>query len=296
MPNYFQNLIHDFLTSHQSKAAAGTIKNYHYYLNRLHQWGNFNHPKELTPARIEAFRQHLQNSRNAKGELIKASTQNYHLIALRSFLKFLNNRGVSFTKLDHVKLNKTQHHTLALPGKAALEQLLASPLQTKNPGIIQKRDKAILELIITTGLKVAEVAELKKNQINFFDNKITVKISPNKLRTVPLTNQTKIWLKQYLDMRKDLIPALFVRHDKAKQKQLTSVAKDDYRLTPRTIQRIIKKYTKSAELDPSITPETLRHAYANQLYDRGHNLKSIQSALGHASASTTKLFVKPKEN
>lgn len=292
MPNNLKKLLTEFLTSLQQNTSEATINNYKFYLQRFIKWGNLNQPQEITVENVEGFWQYLNNTRNQRGELMKTTTQNYHFIALRAFLGYLGKQNIQTLPAEQVILKKTKRSKKGAPEKTDLERLLEAPLQTKNPGIIQKRDKAILELLFSTGLKVTELASLKKNQINYFSEQLVIKKSVDATRAVSLSNQTKYWIKQYLEIRGDNIPALFIRHDKAKKKQLDKIKSGDYQLTPRTIQRIVKKYTKSTGLDNSITPETLRHAYAKELASQGFDVKSIQSMLGHASAATTKLYAK----
>jgi len=296
MSNSLKKFLTEFLTSLQQKTSEATIKNYKFYLQRFIKWGNLSQPQEITVEKIEGFWQYLSNIRNQRGELMKTTTQNYHFIALRAFLDYLNKQGIRTLPAQQVILKKTKGDKKSAPEKTDLERLLEAPLQAKSPGIIQKRDKAILELLFSTGLKVTELASLKKNQINFFSDQLVIKKSADTTRAVSLSNQTKFWIKQYLEVRGDNIPALFIRHDKAKKKQFNKIKSEDYQLTPRTIQRIVKKYTKSTGLDNNITPETLRHAYAKELASQGFDVKSIQSMLGHASTTTTKLYTRKQKN
>jgi site-specific recombinase XerD len=296
MLNNLEKLLTEFLNSLQQKTSEATIKNYKFYLQRFIKWGNLSQPQEITVEKIEGFWQYLSNIRNQRGELMKTTTQNYHFIALRAFLDYLNKQGIRTLPAQQVILKKTKGDKKSAPEKTDLERLLEAPLQAKSPGIIQKRDKAILELLFSTGLKVTELASLKKNQINFFSDQLVIKKSADTTRAVSLSNQTKYWIKQYLEVRGDNIPALFIRHDKAKKKQFNKIKSENYQLTPRTIQRIVKKYTKSTGLDNNITPETLRHAYAKELASQGFDVKSIQSMLGHASTTTTKLYTRKQKN
>ena len=168
-----------------------------------------------------------------------------------------------------------------------LEKLLEAPLHTKNSSIIQTRDKAILELLFSTGLKVSEISSLRRSQIKFNLSEISIPNNTNSSRTIPLTNLVQYWLKQYLESRTDSAPALFVRHDKAKKNQHHNM---DYSLTGRTSQRVVKKYTKSTGLDSKITPQSLRHSYAHKQLALGADLKSLQTLLGHSSITTTRAY------
>ncbi len=215
MSNNLEKLLTEFFTSLQQNTSEATIKNYKFYLQRFLKWGNLKTPQEITVESVEGFWQYLSNIRNKRGELMKTTTQNYHFIALRAFLDYLDKQNIKTIPTQQVILKKTKWGKKGAPEKTDLERLLDAPLQTKNPGVIQKRDKAILELLFSTGLKVAELSSLKKNQINYFSDQLVIKKSADATRTVSLSNQTKYWIKQYLEVRGDNIPALFIRHDKA---------------------------------------------------------------------------------
>lgn len=286
-----QQLIMQFLDSLAAGQSASpqTIKNYRFYLNRFAALTGVAEVQQITPERIAVFNQALANTRNNRGGLMEPVTQNYHRIALRAFLKYLQTRGIAVVSADQVPLAQTPHRSPKTLDRAALERLLEAPLQTKETGIIQKRDKAILELLCSTGLKVSELAQLRRNQMHTFRDEFTIKGTDGTLRTIPLTHQTRYWLKSYLDLRTDSLPALFVRHDKAKRLQPDS---EETRLTPRTIQRIIKKYAKSSDLPADITPQTLRHSYATHLLTEGQELETVKTMLGHRSSTMTQRYQK----
>jgi len=273
------------------KSSPKTLSNYEYYLKRFFNVCNIKVASEISIEKIEKFKRYLSQVRNNKKELMKTSTQNYHLIAIRSLLEYLQKNEMTSLNPDEVNLtiqHKKDRNNLT---DSEVDKLLTAPLHTKNPGIIQQRDKSIIEIILCSGIKVSELSRLKKSDINFNTNSINI-IHGSKSRSLNLSNQAAYSLKKYLEKRNDNINALFVRHDKAKDSQLSKVAKDNYQLTPRTIQRIIKKYVKKTELDGDITPEKLRQAYAAHLKKKGYDDKTIQSMLGHESVVTTKLYTK----
>ena len=297
MPHHLAQLITDFLKylQFEKNKSSLTTKNYHFYLFRFINWANISEPSQITVEKVEGFRYYLSNLRNPNGELMKTTTQNYHLIALRAFLEYLKKQRIESLLAEKVQLSKIGKRHINFLGESDLEKLLEAPLQTKDSGIIQKRDKAILELLFSTGLKVSEVASLRKDQIDFLKDDFYIR-SGGKLRPIPLSNQAKYWLKQYLDLRTDKVPALFIRHDKARKKQFETIPNRDYEFTPRTIQRIVKKYTKSSGLDKNITPHTIRHSYATHLLNQGFDLESVRSALGHSSITTTQVYKRLKSN
>ncbi len=268
-----------------------TIENYNYYLKRFFNFCHISSPEDITDENVDQFKKFLAQVRNNKKELTKTSTQNYHLIALRSYLDFLKSKDIITLNPNEVKLNKQNFKEKNIMSDNAIEQLLAAPMHTKNPGIIQNRDKAILEILLCSGIKVSELAQLKKSEINFNTSIIHI-LHQKKSRALNLSNQAAYSLKKYLSLRNDGINALFIRHDKAKDRQLLKITKDNYQLTPRTFQRIIKKYVKKTNLNINITPEKLRQAYALHLKKKGYDEKTIQGMLGHESIVTTKLYTK----
>jgi len=292
MPKTTNHLITDFLEYLEIEKGKSplTIKNYDFYLRRFFTFCKISKPDAVTLEEVKNFRLYLNRLRSQSGELMKKSTQNYHLIALRAFLKYLAKHDIKTLAPEKIELAKTPERQVSFLEGSDLERLLEAPLHTKEPGIIQKRDKAILEMLFSTGLRVSELASLHKDQINLHKDEFTVRGKGDKLRIVFLSNQAKYWLKQYLDKRNDNIPALFIRHDRARKKQLDEIDPKDYKLTPRTIQRIVHKYSKSAGLTKKVTPHTMRHSYATDLLMGGADIRSVQSMLGHSSITTTQIY------
>jgi len=291
MSQNINQLITDFLEylEIEKNKSPLTIKNYDFYLRRFFGLCNIKDPKEVTLEKIREFRLYLNRLRNPKGEYMKKSTQNYHLIALRAFLKYLAKKDIKTLAPEKIELAKTPERQVSFLEANDLEKLLDAPLQIKEPSIIEKRDKAILELLFSTGLRVSELANLKRDQINLEKDEFTVRGKGSKLRVVFLSNQAKYWLKKYLDERHDNLPALFIRHDKARKKQFDQQPKE-YRLTSRSIQRTVEKYSHITGLTKKVTPHTLRHSYATDLLINGADIRSVQSMLGHASITTTQIY------
>lgn len=282
----------DYLKN-QKHSSQKTIDNYNYYLNRFFNYCQINSPGDINIEKVEQFKSYLSQIRNNKKELTKISTQNYHLIALRSYLDYLKSKEIVSLNSDEVKLNKQNVKEKNIISDNEIDKLLSAPMLAKNPGVIQQRDKAILEILVCSGIKVSELALLKKSDINFNTNTINV-IHQKKSRALNLSNQAAYGLNKYLTSRNDNLNALFIRHDAAKDRQLSKVTKDNYQLTPRTFQRIIKKYVKKTNLDNNITPEKLRQAYALHLKNKGYDEKTIQGMLGHESIVTTQLYTRQR--
>ncbi|MFA6255086.1 MAG: site-specific tyrosine recombinase/integron integrase [Patescibacteria group bacterium] len=264
--------------------SLNTIQNYDFYLKRFLNWSKINSPSQINQDLIRTYRLWLNRQTDRLGKPLKKSTQNYHLIALRSFLKYLSKQDVKSFAPEKIELAKMPERQVEFLEGDDLERLLEAPLKTSESKIIQLRDKAILELLFSTGLRVSELANLKKDQINLKKDEFTIRGKGEKLRVVFLSNQTKYWLKLYSEARRDLSPSLFVRADRAKGK------KDPENLTPRSIQRLIKKYSKAAGITKKVTPHTMRHSFATDLLINGADIRSVQAMLGHASITTTQIY------
>lgn len=264
--------------------SLNTIANYQFYLERFLKWAKIRNPNQLTNELVRNYRLWLNRQTDHFGRPLKKSTQNYHLIALRSFLKYLAKQDIKSMAPEKIELAKMPDRQIDFLEGDDLERLLDSPLKTNEPKIIQLRDKAILELLFSTGLRVSELSKLKKDQINLNKDELTIRGKGDKLRLVFVSHQAKYWLKQYLTARRDLAPHLFVRLDRAAGKR------EPENLTPRSIQRLIKKYAKAAGITKTVTPHTMRHSFATDLLINGADIRSVQTMLGHASITTTQIY------
>ncbi len=264
--------------------SINTVQNYDFYLRRFVSWAKIKSPSQVELELIRRYRLWLNRETDHQGRPLKKSTQNYHLIALRSFLKYLAKRDIDSLAPEKIELAKMPERQVDFLEGSDLERLLEAPLKTDEKKIIQLRDKAILEMLFSTGLRVSEIAKLKRDQINLQKDEFTIRGKGDKLRVVFLSNQTKHWLKQYLDTRKDLADSLFVRHDRAKGKT------EPENLTPRSIQRLVKKYSKAAGITKHVTPHTMRHSFATDLLINGADIRSVQAMLGHSSITTTQIY------
>lgn len=273
-----------------------TVKNYDFYLRRFLTWGKLQEAKDITSEKVRQYRLHLNRLINSQKEPLKASTRNYHLIALRAFLKYLAKRDVATLSSEKVELAKQQDRQVSFMEGSDLERFLEAPLKIEHlsPGasakggqnIVQIRDKAILELLFSTGLRVSELAGLKKDQINMEKDEFTVRGKGGKLRVVFLSHNARHWVAEYLKKRNDEEEWMFLRHDRAMKRS----AENFKPITPRSIQRIVQFYAKAAGITKRITPHTLRHSYATDLLMNGADIRSVQSMLGHASITTTQIY------
>jgi site-specific recombinase XerD len=266
-----------------------TVRNYQFYLQRFIDWAKDPDPAAIKQDTIHDFRLYLNRltSRDDKGTM-KKTTQNYHLIALRSFFKYLAKRDVKVLSPEKIELAKQGSRDVSFLDAGDLERLLAAPKNTDASPIIQARDMAILELFFSTGMRVSELANLRKDQINLKRDEFTVRGKGDKTRVVFLTHQSRHAIKEYLDLRKDDAPFLFVRHDRAAPGGEAS--KETGPLTPRSMERLVHHYSIAAGIPKKVTPHTLRHSFATDLLINGADLRSVQTMLGHSSITTTQIY------
>lgn len=287
MPQKVSALAKEFLDylEIEKNRSPHTRANYDFYLRRFLEFTGDMPPTDITGDKIRAYRLHLNRLTDPKGELLKKNTQNYHLIALRSFLKYLAKRDIESLAPEKIELGKMPERQVAFLESDDLERLLAAPMSGadgKDP-ITHIRDKAILELLFSTGLRVSELCSLKRDEVNLKRDEFTVRGKGSKLRVVFLSADAGKWLMKYLEARSDVTPYLFVRHDRASNG-------DPGPLTPRSVQRLVDHYSRAAGITQNITPHTMRHSYATDLLRNGADIRSVQSMLGHSSITTTQIY------
>ncbi len=267
--------------------SALTIRNYEFYLNRFIEWAKDPKPSDIDLESVRQYRLFLNRLENKKKdeEGLKKTTQNYHLIALRSFLKYLARHDVNSLAPEKIELAKQGSREPSFLDAKDLERLLDAPQKSDAPPLIQARDRAILELFFSTGMRVSELASLKKDSINLDRDEFSVRGKGDKVRVVFLSHQARHFLKEYLSSRLDECPFLFVRHDRAK-----SGATKVGALTPRSIERLVQRYSAEAGIPKHVSPHTLRHSFATDLLMNGADIRSVQSMLGHASITTTQIY------
>ena len=266
-----------------------TVRNYDFYLKKFFEFAKIIEPKEIDLDKVRQFRIHL-NRLVVKGKGLKKSTQNYYVIALRSFLKFLAKRDIKTMAPEKIELARAESRNVDFLEGTDLERLLEAPLKAVEQEVIKLRDKAILELLFSAGLRVSELTNLKIDSLNLAKDEFTVRGKGDKLRVVFLSNQARHALKTYLQARHDLEPWLFVSHDKASVKREKKQDKKSAPLTPRSVQRLVEKYSTVAGITKHVTPHTLRHSYATDLLLNGADIRSVQAMLGHASITTTQIY------
>lgn len=297
MPTPIKKLITEFLEhlEIEKQRSLLTVRNYGHYLREFIRFSEISRPEQITADLVRKFRLHLNRVSNRNGGNLKQSTQGYYIIALRSFLKYLAKRDIKTLAAEKIELGKTTQREISFLEPVELKRLLDAPLQLNNKkgdnnnekGIICLRDKAILETLFSTGLRVSELTGLNRDRVNIEKGEYTVRGKGGKIRIVFLSDTCQEAVRKYLNKRSDTDPALFIHH---KDNQFKDEEGANLRLTPRTIQRIIKKYAVQAGIIKKITPHVLRHSFATDLLNAGANIRSVQEMLGHSNLSTTQIY------
>ncbi|HYV33495.1 MAG TPA: tyrosine-type recombinase/integrase, partial [Candidatus Limnocylindria bacterium] len=284
--------------------SQNTISAYYRYLNKFLRFAlsvGIDDPKKIDLQTVNKYRLYLNRLTDNKGNQLKLITQNYHLIALRAFLKYLIKQDVKTLSPEKIELPKNPQRQVEFLEADELHRLFEAVKQEKEE-IARLRDISILQTLFSTGLRVSEAASLRRDNINLERREFTVRGKGSKLRLVFLSDDAAEAIKKYLAKRKDNSQALFVGHSTIGQsieKQIESQGKkkarnDDDRkisgLTPRQIQRIIKKYCRLAGIVKKVTPHTLRHSFATDLLQNGADIRSVQTLLGHSSITTTQIY------
>ncbi len=292
MSHNLKDLKTDFLqyTEIEKGRSLNTVRNYDQYLSRFLDYTKIKDPKDITDNKVRDFRIWLnrQEAKKEKGmapTTLKKRTQNYYLIALRAFLKYLARQGINSLAPDRIELAKVPERSLDLITIEELERLLKAPDTTTLRGL---RDKAILELLFSTGLRISELCSLPRD-INLKLDEMSVRGKGEKVRVVFISDDAKTAVKNYLDKRDDMDDALFVQilgkgNEKLAQKR------DSLRITPRSVERIIKQYAIKCGISKKVTPHVIRHSFATDLLRNGADLRSVQMLLGHANINTTQIY------
>lgn len=280
-------LITDFLEylELERNASQLTIRNYDHYLKRLLEFSGDIDPKDIDLGLVRKYRLFLSRWTDPKTKKsLKRITQNYFMIALRAFLRYLARQDIKALSPEKVELGETEARPLKVLDDSALRSLLDAPDVGRKGGL---RDKAILELLFSTGLRVSEAASLNRDSINLERREFSVIGKGSKERIVFLSDSACEWLGRYLDARKDTFKPLFIRFQGRVDPTNSGEA---MRLTPRSIERIVEKFVKAVGLSVKATPHTLRHSFATDLLINGADIRSVQEMLGHSNIATTQIY------
>lgn len=280
-----QQLTNDFLEALEIERNLSryTIRNYKHYLERLLL---FLGEKKLTIDEVRKYRLYLSRYMDKKGAPLSIVTQSYHMIALRSFLKWLTRNDQEILPAERIELPKAESRRLSFLSREHVERLLGMPSISTPQGL---RDKAILELLFSTGLRVSELTSLNCDQINFETREFGVIGKGRKPRVVFLSERACLWIKKYILSREDHWKPLFIRYS-GKVAEITSKDGEEMRFTVRGVQRVVEKYRRRAGLAQKITPHGLRHSFATDLLQAGAGLREVQEMLGHKNVSTTQIY------
>ena len=268
-------------------SSLKTIENYERYLSKIFEHGKFKSVKDINDDSVREFRLWLNRqpalhagARRLSGKTVSKKTQNYYMIALRMFLKYLVKRDIEAFSADKIELAKVSERSLDLITPAELSRLLNAP---EGNDIKTLRDKAILELFFSTGLRVSELCSLG-NDLDLTAEEFSIRGKGGKIRVVFLSNDARDALRKYMKERKDMNEALFVQIGKDVGN------KEPAPLTKRSIERIVKQYAIKAGISKKVTPHIIRHCFATDLLQNGADIRSVQMMLGHSNISTTQIY------
>lgn len=258
--------------------AVKTIENYDHYLSRYFSQMQIRDVSDISEQSVREFRLWLNRQPGTAAGSMKRRTQNYYMIALRAFLKFLRKRDIAAISPEKIELAKLPERQLDLITPAELARLMEAARGTEEKNL---RDIAILELLFSTGLRVSELCALDTD-LDLTQDSFSVRGKGDKVRVVFLSPTAKSTVAAYLKARKDMAEALFVNVPRGKAIPA--------RLTPRSVERLIETCAVKAGITKKVTPHILRHVFATDLLNNGADIRSVQQLLGHASINTTQIY------
>ena len=273
----------EYLELEQNRSQK-TIENYDHYLTRLSDFAGDIKVADIDVELIRKWRLWLNRLGTNTSDELGKTTQNYHLIALRSFLKFCAKHDITALPADKVELARTRRKQVTFLNEDELSRIFAQPdLNTIN-GL---RDRAILELLFSSGLRVSELVGLDRDHINLKRREFMVRGKGQKDRPIFISPEAAKWVEHYLQKREDTARPLFVRYSGSKK---VDVSGNFHRLTARSVQRLVARYALLAGITKHVSPHTLRHSFATDLLMNGADLRSVQALLGHSNISTTQIY------
>ncbi len=273
----------DYLTIERGRSKR-TRENYKHYLTRLSDYAGDITVSDITPELVRKWRLWLHELGSDRSDELSKATQNYHLIALRNFLKYCHKRHIEAMSPDQIELAKTAKKQVTFLNKEELTALFNQPNTLELGGL---RDRAILELLFSSGLRVSELTNLDRNHINLERREFMVRGKGQKDRPIFVSQDAADWLKLYLEKRTDNLPALFISYG---GKAIANNSGDFRRLTPRSVQRMVAKYSLLAGITRHVSPHVLRHSFATDLLMNGADIRSVQAMLGHSNIATTQIY------
>lgn len=264
-----------------------TLDNYARTLTDFLLWGSLTQPRHITAQKVRSYRVYLNRKETKPGTPLKKSTQNYHIVVLRTFLKYLAKQDVETLAAEKIEIGKTPDRQVDF---LEYDEVVALIAASRGSSLRAYRDHALLSLLFSAGLRVSELTSLNRDSLNFVKDEFSVRGKGSKLRVVFLSPEAKASLTHYLEKRADVDEALFIRYPKKGLQNKSASQKDSKRLTPRSVQRLVKHYAKKAGITKDVHPHTLRHSFATDLLANGADIRSVQSMLGHSSITTTQIY------
>lgn len=284
---YMSDLITDFAEHLEVEGGRSlrTVENYQLYLERFLEFTGDMSVEKITAEVVRKYRLWLNRYENDLGQKLSLTTQSYHLIALRGFLVYLSRRDITSLSADKIILPKTVRPQVTFLQYDEIVRMLEQIDTSTEQGL---RDRAIIELLFSSGLRVSELVNLNRDHINLTRREFMVRGKGQKDRPVFVSKSAAEHVETYLDARTDSLPPLFLSYSRNSQTPTTSG--DFRRLAARSIQRMVSHYAKLAGITKHVSPHTMRHSFATDLLMNGADLRSVQSMLGHSSISTTQVY------
>lgn len=281
------DLVYDFMEHLEVEGGRSlrTVENYRLYLERFVQFSDDPLVKDISSELVRKYRLWLNRLQNEKGQTLSILTQSYHLIALRGFLVYLSRRDIESLSADKIILPKTVRQQVTFLHYDEVVRMLEQIDTNTEQGL---RDRAIIELLFSSGLRVSELVNLNRDHINLTRREFMVRGKGQKDRPVFVSKSAATHVGNYLDQRQDSLVPLFLNYSRNSQDADTSG--DFRRLTARSIQRMVSHYARMAEITKHVSPHTMRHSFATDLLMNGADLRSVQSMLGHSNISTTQVY------
>lgn len=273
----------EYLEIEQGRSQK-TIANYDHYLTRIIDFGGDIEISDITAEFVRKWRLWLNRLGTNVSEEMQKNTLNYHLIALRSFLKYCAKRDIPALPPEKIELAKTVRKQVTFLSPEELDRLFT---QTDTTDLAGLRDRAILELLFSSGLRVSELVSLDRDHINMKRREFMVRGKGQKDRPIFISEEAAEWITRYLEKRQDNARPLFVRYSGSKQQDTSG---DYHRLTARSVQRLVSRYALLAGITKHVSPHTLRHSFATDLLMNGADLRSVQAMLGHSNIATTQIY------
>ncbi len=290
MSSYEQKYVSDYILDFiehlevEGGRMPRTAENYEFYLNRFVEFAGDITPDQITSELLRKYRLWLNRYKSLDGNELAMITQSYHLIALRGFLKYFSRRDIPSLAPDKIELPKTHRKQVTFLHYDEVVRLLEQIDTNEESGL---RDRAIMELLFSSGLRVSELVNLNRDHINTKRREFMVRGKGQKDRPVFISQAAADWVEQYLETRQDTLAPLFISYSKNVE---ANTSGDYRRLTARSIQRMVSKYARLAGITKHVSPHTMRHSFATDLLMNGADLRSVQSMLGHSNISTTQIY------